>query len=38
MLNYWKRRDKELADLKRRKEKFEKEIKKKQEEERELLL
>lgn len=29
MMNFWKRRDKELADLKKRKEKFEKEIKRK---------
>lgn len=35
MMNFWKRRDKELADLKKRKEKFEKEIKRKQEEEKE---
>ena len=29
MMNFWKKRDKELADLKRRKEKFEREIKRK---------
>ena len=29
MMNFWKRRDKELADLKKRKEKFEKEIRRK---------
>jgi hypothetical protein len=29
MMNFWKKRDKELADLKRKKEKFEKEIRRK---------
>jgi DNA helicase INO80 len=29
MMNFWKRRDKEIADLKRKKEKVEKEIKRK---------
>ena len=28
MLSYWKRRDRELADIKRKKEKFDKEMKK----------
>lgn len=28
MLSYWKRRDRELADIKRKKEKFDKELKK----------
>jgi hypothetical protein len=28
-MNFWKKRDKELADLKRKKEKFEKEIRRK---------
>jgi hypothetical protein len=30
MLSYWKRRDRELADVKRKKEKFDKELKKRQ--------
>lgn len=38
MTNFWKRRDKEMADLKRKKEKFEKEMRRKQEEEKEALL
>ena len=38
MLSFWKRRDKELADMKRKKEKFDKEMKKKQQEEEEALL
>lgn len=38
MMNFWKRRDKEIADLKRKKEKYEKEIRRKQEEEKENLL
>jgi DNA helicase INO80 len=38
MMNFWKRRDKEIADLKRRKEKVEKEFRRKQEEEKEALL
>lgn len=29
MMNFWKKRDKEIADLKRKKEKIEKEIKRK---------
>lgn len=29
MMNFWKRRDKEIADLKRKKEKFDKELRKK---------
>jgi hypothetical protein len=29
-MNFWKKRDRELADLKRKKEKFDKEMKKKQ--------
>ena len=38
MMNFWKKRDKEIADLKRKKEKVEKELKRKQEEEKEALL
>jgi len=38
MINFWKKRDKEMADLKRKKEKIEKEMKRKQEEEKEALL
>lgn len=38
MTNFWKKRDKEMADLKRKKEKIEKEMKRKQEEEKEALL
>ena len=38
MLVFWKRRDKELADMKRKKEKFDKETKKKQQEMEETLL
>ena len=38
MLIFWKKRDKELADIKRKKEKFDKEMKKKQQEEEENLL
>ncbi len=37
-MNFWKKRDRELADLKRKKEKFDKEMKKKQQEEEEQLL
>lgn len=38
MMNFWKKRDKEIADLKRKKDKVEKELKRKQEEEKEALL
>ena len=38
MLSFWRRRDKELADMKRKKEKFDKEQKRKQQEEEEALL
>jgi DNA helicase INO80 len=38
MLAFWKKRDKELADIKRKKEKFDKELKKRQQEEEEALL
>ena len=38
MMNYWRKRDKEIADLKRKKDKVEKELKRKQEEENEALL
>ena len=38
MLSFWRRRDKELADMKRKKERFDKEQKKKQQEEEEMLL
>lgn len=38
MLAFWKKRDKELADIKRKKEKFDKEMKKRQQEEEEALL
>ena len=38
MTNFWKKRDKEMADLKKRKEKAEKELRKKMEEEKEALL
>ena len=37
-MNFWKKRDKEITDLKRRKEKVEKEMRKKLEEEREAVL
>ena len=38
MLTFWKKRDRELADIKRKKEKFDKEMKRKQQEEEEALL
>ena len=38
MLNYWRRKDKEIQEMKRKLDKAEKEIKKKQDEEREALL
>ena len=38
MLNFWKKRDKELADIKRKREKFQKELQKRQQEEEEMLL
>jgi len=38
MLSFWRRRDKELADMKRKKERFDKEQKKKLQEEEEMLL
>ena len=38
IIQFWKRRDKELADIKRKKEKFDKELKKRQQEEEEALL
>ena len=38
MLAFWKKRDKELADIKRKKDKFDKELKKRQQEEEEALL
>ena len=37
-MNFWKKRDKEITDLKRRKEKVEKEMRKNLEEEREAVL
>jgi DNA helicase INO80 len=37
-MNFWRKRDRELADLKRKKEKFDKEMRKKQQEEEEQLL
>ena len=37
-MNFWKKRDKEITDLKRRREKIEKELRRKQEEEREAVL
>ena len=38
MMNFWRKRDKEIADQKRKKEKIEKENRRKIEEERELML
>lgn len=38
MMNYWRKRDKEIADQKRKKEKLEKENRRKLEEEREAML
>lgn len=38
VMHFWKKRDRELADLKRKKEKFDKEMRKKQQEEEENLL
>jgi DNA helicase INO80 len=38
MMTFWKKRDKEITDLKRRKEKVEKEMRKKLEEEKEAIL
>ena len=38
MLNYWRKKDKEIQELKRKRDKAEKEIKKKQDEERESML
>jgi DNA helicase INO80 len=38
VMQFWKKRDRELADLKRKKEKFDKEMRKKQQEEEEQLL
>jgi DNA helicase INO80 len=38
MMNFWKKRDREIADSKRKKERIEKEIKRKYEEEKEQLL
>ena len=38
MIAFWKKRDRELADIKRKKEKLDKEMKKKQQEEEEALL
>jgi hypothetical protein len=35
MMNFWKKRDREIADSKRKKERIEKEIKRKYEEEKE---
>lgn len=37
-MSFWKKRDRELADIKRRKDKFEKDLKKRQQEEEENLL
>jgi DNA helicase INO80 len=37
-MTFWKKRDKEITDLKRRKEKVEKEMRKKLEEEKEAIL
>lgn len=38
MMTFWKKRDKEITDLKRRKEKVEKEMRRRLEEEREAIL
>lgn len=38
MMTFWKKRDKEITDLKRKREKYEKELRRKQEEEREAVL
>jgi chromatin-remodeling ATPase INO80 len=38
MMTYWKKRDKEITDLKRKKEKVEKELRRRLEEEREAIL
>jgi DNA helicase INO80 len=37
-MTFWKKRDKEITDLKRKREKYEKELRKRQEEEREAVL
>jgi len=38
MINYWRKREKELIEIKRKKEKLELELKKREDEEREMLL
>lgn len=37
-MTFWKKRDKEITDLKRKREKYEKELRRRQEEEREAVL
>jgi chromatin-remodeling ATPase INO80 len=38
MMTFWKKRDKEITDLKRKRDKYEKELRRRQEEEREAVL